>query len=89
RRVGFGGVEINGGVAYVLGMGKNLGVELMIIVMVRGLFVMWGWCGVSKGMKYLRNRNMIVGVVLSGVVLILGGRLLMLNVFRDRMGSYV
>ncbi|WP_186318715.1 BCCT family transporter, partial [Bacillus safensis] len=74
-------VQINGGLAYLFGIPKNFAVQLIIIVIVTALFVMSAWSGLSKGIKYLSNTNMILAVVLTALVFILGPSLLILNLF--------
>lgn len=87
--LGFGAVQINGGLAYLFGIPNNFAVQLIIIVIVTALFVMSAWSGLSKGIKYLSNTNMILAVVLTALVFILGPSLLILNLFTDTIGTYV
>ncbi|RWR08103.1 BCCT family transporter [Siminovitchia fortis] len=87
--LGFGAVQINGGLAYLFGIPNNFAVQLIIIVIVTALFVMSAWSGLSKGIKYLSNTNMILAVILTALVFILGPSLLILNLFTDTIGTYV
>ncbi len=87
--LGFGAVQINGGLAYLFGIPNNFTVQLFIILIVTALFLMSAWSGLSKGIKYLSNTNMILAIVLLALVFILGPSLLILNLFTDTIGAYV
>ncbi|GIN94016.1 glycine/betaine ABC transporter [Siminovitchia terrae] len=87
--LGFGAVQINGGLAYLFGIPHNFTIQLIIILIVTALFIMSAWSGLSKGIKYLSNTNMILAIVLLALVFILGPSLLILNLFTDTFGAYV
>ncbi|GIN20757.1 MAG TPA: BCCT family transporter [Bacillus bacterium] len=87
--LGFGAVQINGGLTYLLGIPNNFTIQLIIIVIVTVLFLMSAWSGLSKGIKYLSNTNMILAVLLLALVFILGPSLFILNLFTDTIGTYV
>lgn len=86
--LGFGAAQINGGLAYLFNTPNNFTVQVIIIVIVTVLFIMSAWTGVSKGIKYLSNTNMILAVVLMIVVFIVGPSLFTLNLFTDTLGTY-
>lgn len=87
--LGFGAAQINGGLAYLFGIPNNFIIQLIIIVIVTALFIMSAWSGLSKGIKYLSNTNMVLAVVLLVLVFVLGPSLLILNMFTDTIGVYV
>ncbi|MGK7379466.1 glycine betaine uptake BCCT transporter [Planococcus sp. 1R117A] len=89
--LGFGAIQINGGLSFLFeGIpSDNFIVQIIIIVIVTILFTISAWSGVSKGIKYLSNTNMVLAVCLMILVLILGPTLLILNTFTDTIGSYL
>lgn len=87
--LGFGAVQINGGLSYIFGIPNSFGVQVIIIAVVTVLFLMSAWSGLSKGIKYLSNVNMILAVTLLILVVILGPTLLIFNMFTDTLGNYV
>ncbi|MFS0644235.1 BCCT family transporter [Siminovitchia sp. 179-K 8D1 HS] len=87
--LGFGAAQINGGLAYLLGIPNNFFIQLIIIVIVTALFLMSAWSGLSKGIKYLSNTNMILAAVLLALIFILGPSLFILNMFTDTVGTYI
>ncbi|MBS4210267.1 BCCT family transporter [Bacillus sp. FJAT-50079] len=87
--LGFGATQINGGLAYLFGIPNNFIVQLIIIIIVTALFISSAWSGLSKGIKYLSNTNMILAVLLLGLVFILGPSLFILNLFTDTIGGYI
>ncbi|WP_033542671.1 glycine betaine uptake BCCT transporter [Planococcus sp. CAU13] len=89
--LGFGAIQINGGLAYMFD-GISAGsfvTQLIIIAVVTMMFVASSWTGLSKGIKYLSNTNMILAVFLLLMVIIVGPTLLILNMFTDTIGSYL
>ncbi len=87
--LGFGAVQINGGLAYIFGIPNEYWVQVVIIGVVTVLFLMSAWSGLSKGIKYLSNTNMVLAVTLLVLVVILGPTLLIFNMFTDSLGSYI
>jgi glycine betaine transporter len=87
--LGFGAAQINGGLAFLFGIPNNFFVQMMIIIIVTALFIMSAWSGISKGIKYLSNTNMVLAVALLVLVFILGPSLFILNMFTDTIGTYI
>ena len=87
--LGFGAIQINGGLSYIFGIPNEYWVKIVIIAVVTVLFIMSAWSGLGKGIKYLSNANMILAVVLLVLVVILGPTLLIFNMFTDSLGSYL
>ncbi len=58
--LGFGAIQINGGLSYLFNIPHSFSVQVIIIIIVTILFVISAWSGISKGIKYLSNINMIL-----------------------------
>ncbi|GKW47429.1 BCCT family transporter [Planococcus sp. NCCP-2050] len=88
--LGFGTIQINEGLAFLFDgiPGDNFTVQLVIIAVVTVLFMISAWSGLSKGIKYLSNTNMVLAIALLVLVLILGPTLLILNMFTESVGGY-
>ncbi|MEW4286841.1 glycine betaine uptake BCCT transporter [Rossellomorea marisflavi] len=87
--LGFGAAQINGGLSYLFGIPNNITVQTIIVVVVTVLFMISAWSGLSKGIRYLSNTNMVLAVALLILVFIMGPTLLILNLFTDTLGSYM
>ena len=87
--LGFGAVQINGGLAYIFGIPNEYWIQVVIIAIVTVLFLISAWSGLSKGIKYLSNINMILALLLLLLVVILGPTLLIFNMFTDSIGTYL
>ncbi|HEY4552973.1 MAG TPA: BCCT family transporter, partial [Bacillaceae bacterium] len=87
--LGFGATQINGGLAYLFGIPNNFFVQLIIIAIVTVLFLLSARSGLSKGIKYLSNANMLLAVLLLVLVFIIGPGLFILNFFTDTLGAYI
>ncbi len=87
--LGFGAIQINGGLAYLFDIPISFPVQVIIIIIVTVLFIMSAWSGISKGIKYLSNTNMVLAGLLLLLIVIVGPTLLIFNTFTDTIGSYV
>lgn len=89
--LGFGAIQINGGLAYMFDgiTADSFTTQLVIIGVVTVLFLISAWSGLSKGIKYLSNTNMVLAVLLLVMVIILGPTLLIFNMFTDTIGTYL
>ncbi|MEK5067454.1 BCCT family transporter [Sporosarcina sp. FSL K6-1508] len=86
--LGFGAVQINAGLNYLFGIEINITSQFIIIGVVTILFVASAWSGLSKGIKYLSNTNLVLALALLGFIVILGPTLLIFNMFTDSFGGY-
>ncbi len=87
--LGFGATQINGGFTYLFGVDDDFWVQLVIILVVTVLFMLSAYTGLSKGIKYLSNANMILAGILFIAALVLGPTMYILNSFTDTIGSYI
>ncbi|QKY68366.1 BCCT family transporter [Lentibacillus sp. CBA3610] len=87
--LGFGAVQINGGLSHLFGIDVGFNSQFVIISIVTLLFLISAWSGLSKGIKYLSNTNMVLAIILLIAVLIVGPTLLILNMFTETFGMYM
>ena len=86
--LGFGAVQINAGLNYLFGVSIGTQSQFVIILVVTVLFIASAWSGLSKGIKYLSNLNLILAVALLIFVVVLGPTLLIFNMYSDSLGGY-
>ncbi|MEW9502513.1 glycine betaine uptake BCCT transporter [Jeotgalibacillus marinus] len=86
--LGFGAIQINGGLSYLFGIDISFPWQLGIIVVVTVLFMISAWSGISKGIRYLSNTNMVLALILMVIMLIIGPTMLILNLFTNSLGAY-
>ncbi|PIC63963.1 glycine/betaine ABC transporter permease [Sporosarcina sp. P13] len=86
--LGLGAVQINAGLNYLFGFSIGIQSQIIIVTVVTVLFIGSAWSGLSRGIRYLSNINLILAVALLGLILILGPTLLILNMFTDSVGGY-
>ncbi|MFC5712983.1 BCCT family transporter [Thalassorhabdus alkalitolerans] len=87
--LGFGSAQINEGLAYLINTPSNYGFQLLILVVATVLFIISAWSGLSKGIKYLSNINMILGFLLMVLLLIVGPTVYIMNMFTHSLGGYI
>jgi glycine betaine transporter len=87
--LGLGAAQINSGLHYLFGMPVSFKVQLIIIGITTVLFISSAGTGISKGIKYLSNANIILAVILFFSFLFLGPTQYLLELFSTTFGAYV
>lgn len=87
--LGFGAVQINGGLSFLFGVPATMTSQFFIILVVTVLFMISALTGLGKGIKILSNVNMILASALFLLMFLLGPTLFTLNLFTDTIGKYV
>ncbi|UJL46227.1 BCCT family transporter [Virgibacillus sp. NKC19-16] len=87
--LGVGAMQINGGLNYLFDIPNNQLVQGIIIAIVTVLFLFSAWSGLSKGIQYLSNLNMILAGLLFAAILIMGPTLLILNMIPSGTANYL
>ncbi|MFE8699912.1 BCCT family transporter [Cytobacillus sp. FJAT-54145] len=87
--LGFGAVQINGGLAYLFELSKTVWIQFIIIAVVTVLFLISAWTGLGKGIKILSNANMILAGALLFLMFVFGPTLFILNLLTDTIGAYI
>lgn len=87
--LGFGAVQISGGLSYVFEVPNTLTTQLVVIAIVTVLFMLSAQTGLHLGIKYLSNLNMILALTLLFFLLFLGPTHFILNLFPSTLGNYI
>ncbi|UOQ86485.1 glycine betaine uptake BCCT transporter [Gracilibacillus salinarum] len=87
--LGFGAVQINGGLKYLFDVPATIWIQFIIIAIVTVLFLISAWSGLGKGIKILSNANMILAGALFLLMFIFGPTLFILNLFTNTIGTYI
>lgn len=87
--LGFGAVQINGGLSFLYGIPSNMTVQFIIVAVFTILFIVSALSGLGKGIKILSNANMVLAFVLFILMFIFGPTLFTLNLFTDTIGTYL
>lgn len=87
--LGLGAIQINAGLNYLFNVTIGIFPQIIIIAIVTVLFLASAWSGLSKGIKYLSNTNLVLALALLGFVIILGPTLFIFDVFTDSFGGYL
>ena len=72
--LGFGAIQINGGLSYLThnAIPNEMWVQVIIIVVTTGLFVLSALSGLGKGIKILSNVNMVLAIALLAIAIVVG-----------------
>ncbi|MFD1888253.1 glycine betaine uptake BCCT transporter [Paenibacillus wenxiniae] len=87
--LGFGAVQINGGLSFLYGIPSSFISQFIIIIIVTVMFLGSALSGLDKGIRILSNVNMILAGALLLLVFIFGPTLFTLNLFTDTIGKYL
>lgn len=87
--LGFGALQINGGLSYLFDIPVSFSFQFVIILIVSALFILSAVSGLGKGIKILSNTNMVLAFSLLLLVFFIGPSLSNLNLLTDSIGSYL
>ncbi|KAD3514934.1 BCCT family transporter [Arthrobacter yangruifuii] len=88
--LGLGALQIGSGLQSVGFLGTaGTTVLVAIVAILTGCFVASAVSGISRGIQWLSNINMVLAVVLAAVVFVVGPTLFILNVVPAAIGDYV
>lgn len=87
--LGLGAAQINSGLSFLTGIPNVFWIQVIIIVITTGLFILSASTGLKRGIKFLSNANMGIAVILFFLFLILGPTLFIADFVTHTFGSYL
>src|SRR3954468_3698225 len=87
--LGFGAAQINSGLNFLGDVPISNGLEVAVIGILTGLFVLSAVSGVEKGVQFLSNVNMVLAIVLALFVLLVGPFVFIWETFTESVGAYL
>ncbi|WP_270180716.1 BCCT family transporter [Alkalihalobacillus sp. CinArs1] len=87
--LGFGILQINGGLNYMYDLPQNATVQIIITALLLVLYMTSSTTGLNKGIKYLSNLNLALALGLMLFVLFLGPTVFILESFTVAAGGYI
>lgn len=87
--LGMGALQINSGLEAVFGLEVSKTAQVGIIVATAALFIASAVTGVSRGVKWLSNINMVIAALLTLAVFVLGPTVAIIDTFTNTLGSYI
>jgi len=86
--LGFGALQVNGGLNFLFDVPNNAGVQIIIIAIITVLFMISAMTGIGRGIRYLSNLNMILAAFLVLFIFILGPTVFIIDTFTQMVGDY-
>ncbi|MEL7563374.1 MAG: BCCT family transporter [Dehalobacterium sp.] len=87
--LGFGAMQINGGLNYLIGMEVSNANAVLVIAVVTVLFIISAVTGIKRGILWLSNINMSLMSILMIFLLVTGPTLYILNMIVSATGDYL
>lgn len=87
--LGLGALQINAGFAHLGAFGSSTGAQIVIIAVITFIATLSVVSGLSKGIKWLSNVNMVLAVVLLAFALLAGPTIFILEDFLRSVGYYL
>jgi glycine betaine transporter len=87
--LGFGALQVNGGLHKVFGISNELKIQIIIIAAVTVLYLISATTGLDKGIKILSNLNIIIAGGFMLFVLLLGPTSFIFDLFTVTLGEYL
>ncbi len=86
--LGLGALQVNGGLNFLFEVPNAVSVQITIIVVIFALYMVSAATGIDKGIRYLSNLNMVLGVLLVLFIFVLGPTVLIVGSLVQVAGSY-
>ncbi len=86
--LGMGALQINSGLARVLGLPVSGAAQVGIIVVTTALFLVSAVTGVDRGIKWLSSFNLVMAALLALAVFLLGPTVAIIDTFTTTLGAY-
>ncbi|WP_377889456.1 BCCT family transporter [Alkalihalobacillus sp. R86527] len=87
--LGFGASQIGGGISYLTDIENSFTTQLVIILVVTVLYMISATTGISRGIKYLSNTNIVLAILLMFFLLFAGPTNFIMDLFTSTLGSYI
>ena len=89
--LGFGAIQINGGLSYLTdnAIPNSMEVRTVIIVVTTALFMLSALSGLGKGIKILSNLNMILAIALLAIAIAVGPTVKIFDNMTESVGLYM
>jgi choline/glycine/proline betaine transport protein len=87
--LGFGVLQINAGLNYLVGLSISPFVQVGLIIVVSSAAAVSVLTGIDRGVRRLSELNLIVAAALMGFVLVIGPTALILRSFVENIGLYL
>ncbi|MDJ0387935.1 BCCT family transporter [Roseomonas sp. E05] len=87
--LGLGALQVNAGLAHVLGLPVGFGVQVVLIAVITALATLSVVSGLDKGIKLLSNANLIMASILLVFVFVVGPTTFLLRTFVQNLGGYI
>ncbi|GAP36152.1 BCCT family transporter [Piscinibacter sakaiensis] len=86
--LGLGALQINSGLARLLGVPVGMPAQLAIIALTAALFIASAVSGIERGVKWLSSANLVLAGLLAVAVLALGPTVAIIDTFTTTLGGY-
>lgn len=87
--LGFGTLQINGGLTHLFAAPNTFTVQALIILVITVLYMLSASTGLDRGIQVLSNVNLYVALALMLAVLFLGPTSMIFNTLTTTLGSYM
>jgi choline/carnitine/betaine transport len=87
--LGLGASQINAGLSYVFGVPNSSMVQLLLIVLITFIATLSVVSGVSRGIKWLSEANIVVSALLLLAITLIGPTVYVLSTYLSSLGVYL
>ncbi|HWX50868.1 MAG TPA: BCCT family transporter [Roseomonas sp.] len=87
--LGLGALQVNAGLAHVLGVPVGFGTQVVLIAVITALATLSVASGLDKGIRLLSNANLILASALLLFVFVVGPTTFLLRTFVQNLGGYI
>jgi choline/carnitine/betaine transport len=87
--LGLGTMQINTGLNMIFGIPNNTLVNVVIIVVITGIFTLAAVMGIEKGIQFIANNTVRLAILLMLFLLVFGPTRFIFNILTNTVGEYL
>ncbi len=86
--IGFLATQVTYGGSVLFGLPDGYGTQLMVLVVLGGIYVSSAISGIHRGIQMLSRFNVYLALVIGGIILAFGPTLFLIDTYTQSMGTY-
>ncbi|MFE8070477.1 BCCT family transporter [Marinobacteraceae bacterium S3BR75-40.1] len=87
--IGFLATQVSYGMSELFGLTDNYGTQLVVLVILAGIYMTSAMTGLDRGIQLLSRFNVFLALAIGAVIVIFGPTLFLTNAYLQSMGEYV
>ncbi|MBS3804250.1 MAG: BCCT family transporter [Oleiphilaceae bacterium] len=87
--IGFLATQVSFGLHDLFGLSQGFGTQLVILIILGGIYVTSAMTGINRGIQFLSRFNVFLALAIAAVIFLFGPTLFLTNAFLQGFGEYI